>query len=129
MNVAIPCIALLGLLVFGLGLRVSMLRGASKTNFGYVADPTDPLYKTIRAHGNAAEFAPMMAIMILLVAWRGATPWMLWTFVAATIVRYLHAAGMILCPTLDRPHPLRFVGAVGTYVTGLALVVATFMVA
>src|SRR5262249_61869855 len=64
MRVATYCIALLGLLVFGLGLGVSMLRGSTQTTFGYTPDPTDRLYKMVRAHGNAAEYAPMMAVRI-----------------------------------------------------------------
>jgi len=51
-----------------------------------------------------------------------------WTFAAATLSRYLHAAGMVLSSSLDRPQPLRFVGALGTYVAGLALVVALLLV-
>jgi hypothetical protein len=31
---------------------------------------------------------------------------------------------MLASPTLAKPHPLRFVGAVGTYLTGIALSVA-----
>ena len=34
---------------------------------------------------------------------------------------------MLVCPSLDQPHPLRFVGALGTYVAGLVLVVAAFL--
>jgi uncharacterized protein len=82
----------------------------------------------VRAHGNATEYAPMLAILMLAIAGRGATPWMVWTFVAATLSRYLHAAGMVLSSSLDRPQPLRFVGALGTYVAGLALVVALLLV-
>ena len=127
MNVAIVCTALLGLLVFGLGLAVSLARGATRTNFGFTPDPTDRLYKRVRAHGNAAEYAPMLAILILLIGARNPAPWMVWTFVAATLFRYLHAAGMLVCPSLDQPHPLRFVGALGTYVTGLVLAVVAFI--
>jgi len=127
MNVAIVCTALLGLLVFGLGLAVSLTRGATRTTFGFTPDPTDRLYKRVRAHGNAAEYAPMLAILILLIGARNPAPWMVWTFVAATLFRYLHAAGMLVCPSLDQPHPLRFVGALGTYVTGLVLAVAAFI--
>ena len=127
MNVAIVCTALLGLLVFGLGLGVSLTRGATRTNFGFTPDPTDRLYKRIRAHGNAAEYAPMLAILMLLIGARQPAAWMVWTFIAATAFRYLHAAGMLVCPSLDQPHPLRFVGALGTYVAGLVLVVAAFM--
>jgi len=129
MTAALVCTALLGLLVFGLGLGVSTLRGSTSTNIGHKLDPGDPLHKMVRAHGNAAEYAPMLAILMLAIAGRGATPWMVWTFVAATLSRYLHAAGMVLSSSLDRPQPLRFVGALGTYVTGLLLVVALLLVA
>jgi hypothetical protein len=71
----------------------------------------------------------MIAVLTMLIAARDPAPWMVWTFVAATVCRYLHAIGMLACPTLDAPHPLRFVGALGTYVTGLALVAATLLVA
>ncbi len=127
MAIAIVCTAFLGLLVFGLGLMVSITRGNTNQISGYTADPTDRLYKLVRAHGNAAEYAPMMAVLVLLVGARQPAPWMIWTAVAATACRYLHAAGMITCASLARPNPLRFVGALGTYVTGLALVVATFL--
>ena len=129
MKVAMICTALLGLLVFGLGLGVSALRGSRNTNIGHERDPADPLHKMVRAHGNATEYAPMLSILMLAIATRGCTTWMVWTFVAATLFRYLHAAGMLLSPTLDRPQPLRFVGALGTYLTGLALVVAAVIVA
>ena len=49
---------LLALLLFGLGLRVSLLSGSTKTVHGYTPDPRDPLYKMVRAHGNATEYAP-----------------------------------------------------------------------
>ena len=127
-RVAVVCAALLGLLVFGLGLMVSLTRGRSKTNFGYASDPTDPLYKMVRAHGNAAEYAPMMALLILYLGTRSPGTWLAATFVLATVFRYLHAAGMIRCASLDRPDPLRFTGALGTYVTGLALAVAALVV-
>ena len=128
MTVALVCTAFLGLLVFGLGLGVSALRGSTSTNIGHKLDPGDPLHKMVRAHGNATEYSPMLAILMLAIAGRGATPWMVWTFAAATLSRYLHAAGMVLSSSLDRPQPLRFVGALGTYVTGLMLVVALLLV-
>ena len=128
MNVAITCTALLGLLVFGLGFAVSSLRGLSGTNIGHSDDPADRLHKLVRAHGNAIEYAPMMAVLILLIGARQPSSWMIWTFIAATALRYCHAAGMILCPTLAQPYPLRFVGAVGTYIAGFALIAAALIV-
>ena len=124
MRIAVFCAGLLGLLVFALGLGVSMIRGSSRTNYGYAADPTDRLYKLVRAHGNAAEYAPMMAVLILYLGAHNPGTWLLWCFVAATVSRYLHALGMILSKSLDRPDPLRFVGALGTYVTGIVLALA-----
>jgi hypothetical protein len=44
-----------------------------------------------------------------------------------TAGRYLFAAGMLLSPTLARPHPLRASGAMLTYLGGLALCVALFL--
>ena len=128
MHVAVICTALLGLLVFGLGFAVSMARGSTKTNFGFTPDPTDVLYKRVRAHGNAAEYCPMLAILMLVIAAREPATWMVWTFVAATVFRYLQAAGMLMSPSLARPQPLRFIGSLGTYLSGFALVVAALTV-
>ena len=123
-HAAVLCMGLLGLLVFGLGLAVSTVRGATGTNFAYTVDPTDRLYKLVRAHGNAVEYAPMLAILILYLGSQQPGRFVTWTFVAATACRYLHALGMILAKSLDRTDPLRFVGALGTYVTGFMLVAA-----
>jgi len=124
MTVAVFCAGLLGLLVFGLGLGVSAMRGSSRTNFAYTVDPTDRLYKMVRAHGNAAEYAPMLAIMMLYLGAHQPGRFVMWTIVVATACRYLHAMGMILTKSLDGVDPLRFVGALGTYVTGLVLAAA-----
>jgi uncharacterized membrane protein YecN with MAPEG domain len=127
METAILCTALLGLLVFGLGFGVSMTRGATNTVSGYNPDPTDRLYKMIRAHGNTTEYAPMLAILMLLIGARNPSTWMVWTMWIVTASRYVFALGMITCPTLAKPHPLRFIGALGTYVGGLALCVAAYL--
>lgn len=127
MSVAIVCTALLGLLVFGLGLMVSAARGSTNQVIGHPPDPADRLHKLVRAHGNATEYAPMMGVLFIIVGSREPAAWVVWTVVAATVCRYLHAAGMIAYETLAKPNPLRFVGALGTYVTGLALVVAALL--
>lgn len=127
MNTALVCIALLGLLVFGLGFAVSMTRGRTNTSIGSSADPTDPLHKMVRAHGNTAEYAAMLAVLIFVVGSRSPATWALWSMIIATASRYLIAVGLILSPTLDKPHPLRFIGALGTYLAGLALCAALLM--
>ena len=59
MSTAIVSTALLGLLLFLLGLSVSAARGGEAAG-AYPDDPADPFFKRIRAHGNTAEYAPMM---------------------------------------------------------------------
>ncbi len=127
MTIAIICTALLGLLVFGLGFGVSLMRGSTSTIFGYTPDPTDRMYKMVRAHGNATEYAAMLAVLMILVGMREPAIWALWVMGITTASRYVHAAGMIFPATLAKPHPLRFAGAVGTYLGGIALCVAAFL--
>ena len=127
MTTAALCAGVLGLLVFGLGIGVSLMRGATDTVVGYNPDPADRLYKMVRAHGNATEYAPMLAILILHLGMHEPGPWLRTVFVAAVASRLLHAAGMIMSPSLARPQPLRFVGALGTYLTGIVLGVAAIL--
>ena len=127
MSVAVLCAALLGLLVFGLGFAVSMLRGRTDTPIGYASDPTNALHKLVRAHGNTTEYAAMLAVLFLLVGARSPATWELWAMGITTASRYLIAIGLAISPTLEKPHPLRFIGALGTYLGGLALCVALLL--
>ncbi|HDR9006732.1 TPA: MAPEG family protein [Burkholderia vietnamiensis] len=110
--VALFCTAILGLLLFGLGLVVSVSRFLHTTGSGCLPDPTDRLHKVVRAHGNTAEYAPSRAILSLIVA--------------ATVCRCLLVVGLIVWPTMARPNPVRFTGAFGTYLCGAALCVSLF---
>lgn len=101
-----------------------MTRGRTATNIGSSVAPADFLHKILRAHGNASEYVAMLAVLILVVGTREPSTWASWSMIGATGSRYLHAAGMILSPTLDKPQPLRSAGALGTYVFGIALCVA-----
>lgn len=127
METAILCTVLLGLLLFGLGLAVSLTRGNTNTVSGFNPDPTDWLYKMVRAHGNTAEFAPMVAVLLLFLGSRSPSTWVLWTMWIVTICRYLIVVGILASPTLAKAHPLRFIGALGTYVGGAALCVAAYL--
>jgi uncharacterized membrane protein YecN with MAPEG domain len=127
MTFAIVCAALLGLLVFGLGLAVSLARGKEEALIGYDSDPTNRLHKFVRAHANACEYAPMMAVLILYLGSQDPSGWVVAVMGVATGARYLHAAGMILPATLAEPNPMRLVGALGTYLGGFALVAATLL--
>jgi uncharacterized protein len=128
MKTALVCIGLLAFLIFALGLAVSLTRGKTKTNYGYSDDPTDTLHKLCRAHANAAEYVPILGLLMFVLATRSEpAAWVSWTMILATVSRYVHAVGVVAMPTLNRPNPLRFLGALGTYVTGIALTVALLL--
>ncbi|PZP30659.1 MAG: hypothetical protein DI603_14115 [Roseateles depolymerans] len=118
---ALACTALLGLLLFGLGLAVSGLRFRAKHLCGCSSDPADPLHRASRAHGNTAEYAPYLAVAFLYLGAHQPSTLSLGLIVAATASRVLLAIGLIAWPSMARPNPLRFIGALGTYATGIAL--------
>jgi hypothetical protein len=71
---------------------------------------------------------PLLGLLMLVLAMRSEpAAWVVWTMIIATVSRYMHAVGMVAMPTLNRPNPLRFLGALGTYVCGIALVIALLL--
>ena len=126
MTTAITCTALLGLLLFGLGLGVSLTRQRSQCAIGFDPDPADPLHKMVRAHGNTSEYAPMLAVLFLVLGGLSPAAWVGWVMWAAVASRYLIVFGL-LRGSLGEANPFRFVGALGTYLSGLLLVVAAFV--
>ena len=121
MVVAVTCVAVLGLVLFVLGLRVSVLRGRSRTLFGSPDDPANPLFRAVRAHANAAEYVPMLAILMLLVAVQSPSWWTQALCLSAVGVRLLHAVAISRPPRRSTPAADRLVGAMGTYAIGIAL--------
>jgi uncharacterized protein len=119
--VALICTAILGLLLFGLGFAVSLRRFREKRGMGHGDDPKNLLNKLVRAHGNTAEFAPFLAILFLFLGSRDPSTLALGLIVAATACRILIVLGLVATRSLARPNPMRFVGALGTYLTGVAL--------
>jgi uncharacterized protein len=109
MSIAIVCVCILGALVIGLGLNVSIARGRQEKRGG--------------AHGNASEYVPVLAILMLVASRSGPPAWVLVAAVAVTAARLVHAGALLSAPSLARQTPLRVVGATGTYLFGLALVV------
>jgi uncharacterized membrane protein YecN with MAPEG domain len=124
MNVAIVCTAALGLLLFGLGLYVSILRQSLGRLAGHGDSPVDPLRRAVRAHANTAEYAPFLAVLFLWHGARQPASWVVATIVAVTVSRFLLVAGLLWGASLDKANPARFVGALLTYLCGLALVAA-----
>ena len=129
MNVPLLCIGLLGLLVVGLGFLISLRRGSSEVLIGTPDEPSHPLHKLVRAHGNATEYCAMLAVLIYVLGARDPGAITLAIMVGAVAARYLHAAGMLLSPTLAQVQPLRLLGALGTYVFGGILVAQTLWLA
>lgn len=123
-SVILFCTAALGLLLFLLGLAVSVLRFRSGVGAGNAPERNALLNRAIRAHANTAEFAPFLAVLFLYFGWRGPSALELGLIVAATACRFLLVIGLVAWPSLGRPNPARFVGALGTYLCGLALCVA-----
>lgn len=118
------CTAALGALLFLLGLAVSVLRFRSGVGAGSAPERNALLNKVIRAHANTAEFAPFLAVLFLYFGWRGPSVLELGLIVVATVCRFLLVIGLVAWPSLGRPNPARFVGALGTYLCGLALCIA-----
>ena len=127
MSVSLICVSLLAFLVMGLAFQVSMARRQTNTVIGHNSDPKDPLYKAIRAHSNATEYVPIIALLIYILGTMPISSWVLWCMVLITVFRYVAAAGLLFPHTLEKPNALRFVGALGTYVVGFLLCIALLL--
>ncbi|PYE24297.1 hypothetical protein C7410_106127 [Paraburkholderia silvatlantica] len=123
-RIALACVAVLGLLLFGLGASISMLRFRKGALSGCAPDPASLLHKLVRAHANTAEYAPFLAVLFLYLGAHSPSPATLALVVAATVSRCLLVVGLIAFPTMAKPNPARFLGAIGTYAAGIALSVA-----
>ena len=126
MQVPVVCVSILGLLIFLLGFLISMVRGKTGIIYysGSLDDPTSFLTKAVRALGNTVEFAPIFAVMFLYLGTTNPDNWVYWAIGIGTISRVLMVAGFLTARTLSKIHPLKAVGAMGTYLSGIALCVA-----
>jgi uncharacterized membrane protein YecN with MAPEG domain len=126
----ITCVALLGALLFLLGANVTRhraVRGA--TGDQMPNQPTDRMFIAIRAHGNAAEYIPTLCVLLLICGTLSDGWWVDALAVAAVFARATHAVGMLTSTSMASHGPLRDVGAMGTYLTGLALAVTAVVLA
>ncbi|MDQ4054447.1 MAG: MAPEG family protein [Actinomycetota bacterium] len=121
-NVTVISIALLGVLVFVLGANVTRHRAQrGGTGNQQPSDPADRMLIAIRAHGNAAEYVPTLIVLIIVCAALTDGWWLDTLCLVALGARVLHAVGMLTSSTLASHGPLRDIGALGTYVSGIAL--------
>ena len=124
--VVLICGASLVVLTLLLAFWTSVQRGSSKTiAYGAPLEPSSAMAKAQRAHGNAAEYAALLIGLFLLVGFayqgRDLGGLVMWTLIAVTVSRFLHALGFLICETLEKPHVLKMIGALVTYVGGLVL--------
>jgi uncharacterized protein len=126
MTTAIICTAILAAMLFLLGANVSRMRGVQAKAGGpqLPTDPADRLLIAIRAHGNAAEYVPTLIVLFLLVGARSPAVVAIPLIVGATLVRIVHAYGMLSARSLASASGPRLAGAIGTYLFGVALAVA-----
>ena len=121
-TVAIVSIALLGILLFLLGANVTRHRAIrGDTGNQMPTDPADRMFIAQRAHGNAAEYVPTLIVLILVCFLLGDGWWVQALAIAAVVSRGLHAYGLLTAKTMAAHGPVRDIGALGTYATGIAL--------
>ncbi|MEM7663941.1 MAG: MAPEG family protein [Pseudomonadota bacterium] len=120
------CSASIAILTLLLAFWTSIQRGASSTiAYGAPLDPASAMAKAQRAHGNAAEYAALLIALFFTVGFayqdRDLGDLVTWTVIAVTVSRVLHALGFLICATLEKPHVLKAIGAIITYIGGLLL--------
>ncbi len=121
-TVPIVSIALMGILLFLLGANVTRHRAIrGDTGNQQPTDPADRMYIAQRAHGNASEYVPTLAVLIVVCSALTDGWWLNALAIAALAARSLHAVGMLTAKTLAGHGPVRDLGAMGTYATGVAL--------
>ena len=124
MNILVLCSGLLALLYAVLSINVSVTRLRKQK------DPSiteAQLTKAIRAHGNASEYIPLFIASFLFLGISGSSPALAVVAVLATVSRLAHAAGMFRIANVSERHPLRYYGAIGTYVCLFAVAVAVLL--
>lgn len=124
----ILCSASLVILTLLLAFWTSLQRGATNViAYNAALDPASAMAKAQRAHGNAAEYSALLIGLFLITGFaysgRDLGAFVTWTIVAITVARLLHAIGFLTCSTLEKPHLLKAIGALVTYVGGLALAI------
>ena len=126
LTTAIICTAILAAMLFLLGLNVSRMRGVTTKADGsqFPDDPASGLLIAIRAHGNAAEYIPVLIVLFLLVGARSPAAVAIPLIIGATAARIAHAYGLLTTPNLTVPTKARLAGAAGTYFLGVGLALA-----
>lgn len=121
MSIPYLCIVFLGLLIVGGGFYVSWCRAKLGIVGGCPQDPANKLHKAVRAHANATEYVPIMALVIYMLGLFNPPGWIVGVMIGFTLARYLSFFGLAAGESLAKPNLLRFLGALLTYILGLVL--------
>lgn len=103
------------LFVLFLGMNVSRARGKHKAGFGTM--PPE-IARDVRAHGNAAEWAPMAILLLLLLELSGLSSLALHLLGGSILLgRVIHGVGALI----PKRNPLTTLGATVNYLVTLVL--------
>ena len=121
-TIPVVSIALMGILLMLLGANVTRHRAMrGDTGNQMPTDPTDRMFIAQRAHGNAAEYVPPLAVLIVVCSTLTSGWWLDTLAVVALVARAMHAYGMLRSATLAAHGPVRDIAAASTYASGIAL--------
>lgn len=96
-----------------LGLSAYVISGRWRHRIAIGPGEAKELEKRIRAHGNCAEYLPMLLLIVAATELVGAPGWVTHLFGVTTILsRALHALGLI---ATRGPSVFRALGMVGTF--------------
>jgi len=126
MDITLICVASLALLQILLAMMVSLQRIRGRISQGMPEDPEHPLCLAVVAHRNAAEYIPLMCLLLVMLQLKGSPMWSTWLGPLCVLVRVAHAVSIIHFG-LRRPSLLRRLGAAGTYATTLAMIALLLM--
>ncbi|MGO8915262.1 MAG: MAPEG family protein [Stellaceae bacterium] len=105
--------------LIALVLAVLVVRQRARTDTVFGAGDSPALQQAIRAHGNLIEYAPLILLLLLLLALIGlGTPWLHGLGLLLTLGRLLHAWGLSTNPGQS------FGRSAGIFLTWLTLAVA-----
>ncbi len=124
MKPLLVCSASLVLLYAALSFNVSRMR-LKRRKFPEVTEAE--VTKAVRAHGNAAEYVPLLVAIFLYMNSTQSSVYVVGVAVLATVSRFAHAAGMFRIASVTERHPLRFFGALGTYLCLFAMAFAQLL--
>lgn len=87
--------SVLGVLYVVLALKIVQLRRKYGISIGYGSN--DELHRTIRAHANLTEYAPILLILLAVLEFNGAPVWLCALLALPFLTgRLLHARAMFL---------------------------------